>query len=132
MLYNKKICSKCRITNVHLINHSTIHYKNNTYRYFLCRNCNSLKARKYYQTKDGKSNIYNIVKKSIKKYPDKQKARSKLYLAVKKGILVRPKKCSNCNCVSERIEGHHVDYSKPLNVIWLCKVCHFIFDKKML
>jgi hypothetical protein len=43
--------------------------------------------------------------------------------AVKAGTLVRAEKCSQCGA-SGNIEGHHPDYTKPLEVIWLCKNCH--------
>lgn len=41
--------------------------------------------------------------------------------AVKKGILVK----TPCVCCGEqRVEGHHPDYSRPLDVVWLCAACH--------
>jgi hypothetical protein len=43
--------------------------------------------------------------------------------AVRDGRLDRPNRCSRCN-EKGRIEGHHEDYSKPLEVIWLCTLCH--------
>ena len=51
----------------------------------------------------------------------KNQARSKLRQAVKKGIIVR-KRCGKCG--GERVEGHHEDYSKPLEVMWFCRDCH--------
>ena len=43
--------------------------------------------------------------------------------AISEGKLVRPTACTQCGS-SERIEGHHENYSKPLDVMWLCRVCH--------
>lgn len=37
--------------------------------------------------------------------------------------LKRPDRCSLCGKVC-RVHGHHRDYSKPLEVIWLCPQCH--------
>jgi ribosomal protein S27AE len=47
-----------------------------------------------------------------------------VYYATKTGKLIRPKKCSQCGDSNSRIEGHHLDYSKRLEVIWLCRKCH--------
>lgn len=49
------------------------------------------------------------------------KARSDLNHAVRDGRL----KKMNCKiCDNEKSEAHHHDYSKPLDVIWLCKMHH--------
>ena len=57
------------------------------------------------------------------KFPEKNAARKMVSGAVTLGILIRPIQCSNClkEC---KPEGHHADYSKPLEVVWLCKECH--------
>lgn len=46
--------------------------------------------------------------------------------AVALGIIIKPERCSNCNAKVplDELEGHHHDYSKPLEVEWLCKRCH--------
>ncbi len=44
--------------------------------------------------------------------------------AVNGGRLVRPTECQVCGATSNRIHGHHDDYSKPLDVVWVCPLCH--------
>lgn len=51
-------------------------------------------------------------------------ARSAVQAAIKRGELVRPRACSRCRRRRRAPEAHHLDYSKPLAVIWLCKGCH--------
>lgn len=51
------------------------------------------------------------------------RARRILQRAVMKGHVIKPKKCENCGVVTE-LHGHHSDYTRPLDVIWLCKGCH--------
>ena len=55
--------------------------------------------------------------------PEKVLARSILNAAVKNGKLEKPKQCFKCGS-EDRIDGHHEDYSKPLEVEWLCPLCH--------
>ena len=43
--------------------------------------------------------------------------------AVKCGRKTRPDHCSECS-KSCKPEGHHDDYSKPLDVRWVCRSCH--------
>ena len=58
------------------------------------------------------------------KDPDKIRARQKVFEAIAAGRIDRPTTCSTCGNTHSRIEGHHEDYSKPLEVIWLCAPCH--------
>lgn len=53
----------------------------------------------------------------------KSSARSAVYYAIRKGTLVRPELCSRCN-LPGKIEADHSDYTKKLDVTWLCKTCH--------
>lgn len=51
------------------------------------------------------------------------KANYLLTNAVRDGRIDKPKTCSKCNA-SGKIHGHHYDYTKPLEVVWVCKDCH--------
>lgn len=51
-------------------------------------------------------------------------ASSMVNTAVAQGAMVRPECCDDCGRGNRRIEGHHDDYSRPLDVRWLCVWCH--------
>lgn len=53
---------------------------------------------------------------------ERMDARDAVNKAVKSGRLIKTP-CVDCGS-TKRIEGHHPDYSKPLDVIWLCWKCH--------
>lgn len=60
-----------------------------------------------------------------------ERARQMVSRAVRKGILIRPEECSRCGerpgvnvAGGPKIQGHHHDYNKPLDVEWLCAKCH--------
>jgi hypothetical protein len=62
-----------------------------------------------------------------KLYPEKYKARALVATAIKSGRLI---KMPCCVCGSEKSMGHHEDYSKPLEVIWVCAIHHYQLEKK--
>jgi transposase-like protein len=43
--------------------------------------------------------------------------------AIRNGKFTQANNCSVCDS-TEKIEGHHDDYTKPLEVRWLCEKCH--------
>lgn len=53
----------------------------------------------------------------------KRLARSEVNKAVQAGRMIRPDNCTSCGGKG-KIEGHHPDYNKPLEVQWLCAACH--------
>ena len=62
-------------------------------------------------------------KYDLNRDPVKTRARQALAYAVRVGNITRPNDCSVCGDICEP-QGHHEDYSKPLTVDWLCRLCH--------
>jgi len=56
-------------------------------------------------------------------HPEKYKARYTLNNAIQSGKIVKPNKCEKCG-ISSRLHGHHDDYQKPLDVVFVCDPCH--------
>lgn len=56
-----------------------------------------------------------------KRNPERAKLRSIVAYAIRLGILVR-QPCEVCG--AEKVHAHHDDYSKPLEVRWLCRDHH--------
>lgn len=57
---------------------------------------------------------------------NKSAAHSAVRYALSKGIIVKPAECQKCKKVSVRLQAHHPDYSKKLDVEWYCSLCHSI------
>ena len=53
----------------------------------------------------------------------KERCRNKLRNAVKALRIEKPKSCEGCG-IESGLHGHHADYTKPFNVMWLCSICH--------
>lgn len=45
--------------------------------------------------------------------------------AVKAGRIAKPASCQECGRGNLRIEAHHPDYRDHMNVMWLCRWCHW-------
>lgn len=90
-------------------------YNGRSYR---CRDCNTAKVKRYRATENGKSNTYKAINRYHKNNLDKVKARYKA-----RHYNIPPKNCSDCG-KNGKVDGHHNDYSKPFDVIWLCRQCH--------
>lgn len=55
--------------------------------------------------------------------PEQRRVWRKVQTALTNGTLIKPSRCESCDA-EVSLEGHHEDYSKPLEVIWLCRLCH--------
>ena len=61
------------------------------------------------------------------RYEKAQRACAEVRRAIKAGNLIRPETCSSCG-IQCKPEAAHTDYSKPLEVRWLCLSCHRRWD----
>ena len=59
--------------------------------------------------------------------PDKLRAPDKLRHRVQDGTVIR-QPCVSCG--APNAEGHHEDYSRPLDVTWLCGQCHIDLHRR--
>lgn len=53
------------------------------------------------------------------------RSRSRFRYARRCGYIIPPDVCSKCQSKGP-VDGHHEDYSQPLEVVWLCRTCHNI------
>ncbi len=76
-----------------------------------------------------KSNMRD--KRYRERNPLKRKARLAVSYAIQTGELTRPSNCESCFTACKP-QGHHEDYTKLLEVEWLCTKCHTEADKEKL
>jgi hypothetical protein len=81
----------------------------------------AIKERKRQREKEEKRRNEGLVKKYEKRKYIKPVANTILSNAIKYGSIKRLP-CEICG--SKKSEGHHEDYSKPLDVVWLCSRHH--------
>ena len=75
----------------------------------------------YNETERGKEAAKRHHRRYYYKYPEKNRAKYLVRKAIKNGEL--EKQCCEI-CGSENVHAHHSDYTKPLDVIWLCPKHH--------
>ena len=57
------------------------------------------------------------------RYPERRIARGVVNHALRDGRIEKPSACEICGN-NAKLQAHHADYSKPLEVIWICSPCH--------
>jgi len=83
--------------------------------------------REYYKTPQRRAQLARARKRYRKRCPEKLAARTAVQMAVRRGDLIYTGIC--VHCYKKRKTGfHHDDYSRPLDVVELCKACHKIAD----
>ncbi len=82
-----------------------------------------------------RKNNPDMVREELRRWcranPEKKRAYNELiHHKTRKGLLV-PVTCSSCGLICKKLQAHHDDYSKPLEVRWVCHSCHLkIHGKK--
>jgi len=104
-----------------------------------CKECTITRVKEFNKTEDGKISQSKACKKyyltekgkiarnkSNNKYkisnPEKRKVHSIIEHALRDGKLIK-KPCEVCY-TTVKVEAHHDDYSKPLDIKWLCRKDH--------
>ena len=80
------------------------------------------KSSKYRKTERGRATRQKAVERYRKKNPLKFKVYSAVSYEIKNGRMERGE-CEFCD-TNNKTHGHHEEYNKPLDVIWLCPACH--------
>ena len=76
------------------------------------------------------AHMEQVTKRMRKDHPEKQAAHNAVARAVRKGTLIKPSSCERCPR-ADHLHAHHDDYTKPLDVMWLCPVCHKVRHKEL-
>jgi len=79
--------------------------------------------KRYFKAEEGKLAHKNATKAYRQRHPEKYQATNAVNNAIRDGKLIRPDHCEECN-IECTPHGHHDDYSKKLDVRWLCNDCH--------
>jgi len=95
----------------------------NAYRYQNDPNTR-LRHKRYLETEAGKASMARAREKWLLANAEKRACHVILNNAVRDGRLVKPEACQICAATECRIEGHHYDYARPLDVTWVCRKCH--------
>jgi hypothetical protein len=96
------------------------HYLERRHKYDLENRDRLLRKKRAWQ-KRNRDKVLESRRKDRIRHPEKVKARRILRTSILFGRAVKLP-CRDCG--SKKVEAHHTDYSKPLEVIWLCHKHH--------
>lgn len=108
--YQKKNCEKLRIKAIEYARSDT------------GRTHNIKATRKYYNTHKKEISI-RMYENNHTLHKDKYVARYKASNAIKLKKIIPPANCQDCH-KKGGVEAHHEDYTKPFDLVFLCKKCH--------
>lgn len=119
-------CKQCKIEQQHLIRKNNLEYYQEYDRNRPNKSERVIASSKYQKTDSGKLARKKATTSYRGKYPLKYSAHCLVNNALRDGKLTKPSICEECKKLYEpkQIHGHHCDYSKPLEVMWLCETCH--------
>ena len=125
-ILDKDYCSRCHVKNVPLIKYNTTKYTSGSgdvslHLYKMCNKCNTARLKKYRNQPGKMAIVYKATSGWAKRNRIKSRAHVKLNTALKRGK-VSKLPCSICGDINAL--AHHHDYSKPLDVVWLCRTHH--------
>jgi hypothetical protein len=86
------------------------------------REINRKAGRRYYER--NKEKMSAKARRRRIEQPEKWRAVRMVNDALFFGILTKPSRCEACNDLKRKLQGHHDDYWRPLDVRWLCPPCH--------
>lgn len=102
-----RICSKCGSAK------TQHHRKDRPSNRFACLPCNAQRLKKH---RDRVGRTWDHLN------PQKRQAHKQVQKAIRKGELIKLP-CQRCG-TANGVQAHHDDYSKPLDVMWLCPPHH--------
>jgi hypothetical protein len=67
-----------------------------------------------------------VSKNYSKLWPEQAKAKWLVQKAVQRGKIIKPLRCQRCGSPfpAHKLQAHHHDYTRPLDVSWYCSFCH--------
>lgn len=74
-------------------------------------------------SKKNRDKLNEYQRQWYQKNKEKRRAHVILSRAIISGKIMRPKNCSECKKICKP-DGHHLDYDRPLDVMWICRACH--------
>jgi hypothetical protein len=68
-----------------------------------------------------------------KLWPEQARAKWLVQKAVQRGKIDKPSRCQMCGRLfpPHKLQAHHHDYARPLDVSWYCGLCHKAVHKKL-